>query len=721
MALPQNSIRIRDLERLDTPEKITAKQEVLFPGASNGTVKETYSIPINSLAEWLLLNHAANKDLSNLSDSGQSIINHKQDYFYDNPDNTDLNTFIKDGIYKVSIDGSVDCHTPNAITGYFIVSVDTAEDGTVEQQARELHTSPGNVYRRQRVNNIWTNWSMITQDMSNPTFINAPNIVNPGTQDNQAATIGQLNSKFADVFKTELYITEGLIVEGLPEYSNGTLTINSGTKYITNNSIGVSLGTAIVSTIPISGTFYVFIDEAQNIKTFTSFEKVLEFPETPVEGKLYYVIGSDVYKDSTNTYNLAPVGTVTDGSFSQTPSMNLLTVDSLLAAFETVGIDGKVDKEIGTLEENSQITSEFNYERKIMASNNTVDEEGNITNNYGASVTVKTKSGDDETSLQKDVAVEGFAKDGDKSSSFRLTPDGLLISLPRLSGESGVATETDLTEASNAIQEILKTKADKFQDPTGQTTDTWNMLNVWTELNDRILALSGSLAYLQANDFGDPAASENWQQTLTDYAKSEHPEWITIPNSVAVKNLWNNHVWIYSQETALWTDNGLGNVSDATAQLAGIMKLFQSTGTANDGAMSQTATTTAINEGSLKNNNTQRTISLTQESNAVTINLSKDWDVARINIADATETVTINVSAEAYESETLGDYPIARTWDLMVYGKMNQAITLNFTGKSNIHLNPEADFSALGAGTWTVFPVRISGDDLFANNGGSFS
>ena len=36
MSIPNQSVRIRDLERLQTPKDIAAKQEVLVPVASNG-------------------------------------------------------------------------------------------------------------------------------------------------------------------------------------------------------------------------------------------------------------------------------------------------------------------------------------------------------------------------------------------------------------------------------------------------------------------------------------------------------------------------------------------------------------------------------------------------------------------------------------------------------------------------------------------------------------
>jgi hypothetical protein len=154
------------------------------------------------------------------------------------------------------------------------------------------------------------------------------------------------------------------------------------------------------------------------------------------------------------------------------------------------------------------------------------------------------------------------------------------IGEPQLAAEPARKQELDSEAAARQNADAAELAAREAQD---------------LELSDRIAALSGAVAYLQAKNFGNPDGypvdtdttidppAYNWQDTLSNYAAAEHPEWqttdpntgnvaITVPNSVAVKNLWNNHVWIYSTETSLWTDNGQGNVSAFTNQLAGIIQ-----------------------------------------------------------------------------------------------------------------------------------------------------
>jgi hypothetical protein len=120
-------------------------------------------------------------------------------------------------------------------------------------------------------------------------------------------------------------------------------------------------------------------------------------------------------------------------------------------------------------------------------------------------------------------------------------------------------------------------KADKYLDGQTVVDPEYNYKRMDAELveiNDKFAALHGSVGYLQAHDFGDPAEDEDWQATLTDYAIGEYPGWEEngVPNAVAAKNLWNNHIWIYNTTTSSWTDNGLGNVAAMTNQLAGILK-----------------------------------------------------------------------------------------------------------------------------------------------------
>jgi hypothetical protein len=91
-------------------------------------------------------------------------------------------------------------------------------------------------------------------------------------------------------------------------------------------------------------------------------------------------------------------------------------------------------------------------------------------------------------------------------------------------------------------------------------------------IKQEIEAVQGVVTYLDGHDFGDPADDPDWQQTLTDYALGQVPEWETVPNSCDVVNLWDGHEWIYNIETERWIDWGLATVAPATPETAGVVR-----------------------------------------------------------------------------------------------------------------------------------------------------
>ena len=357
--LPKKSIRITDLTRLDTPTKVDEKQELLFPAACNQTEKDTFALPLNMLVEWLLLKHAADKSLSNLDEIGQAILDAKQDYFNKVTQNTDLNTFTTDGIWKVKLTGATECHAPGSGVGYYVVAVDSDEDGVIEQQARNLYESSGDIYHRQRVNGTWTGWGLITQDMGAPTFTEAPHVVNPGTTDDQLATIGQLNLKFSDIFQTEWRITEGVLVTGEATYAEGVLTLPVNSKYYTNDSMKVELPAASTINIASNVKKYVFADSTGQLRVWDNFVKVVETPTIIPAGTLVYNVYSDQYIDDSNIYGLCPIGVVDNGAFEQSDGIQFLNVANLKATLDALHVPLKVDKQIGTNEQNSIVSSDM--------------------------------------------------------------------------------------------------------------------------------------------------------------------------------------------------------------------------------------------------------------------------------------------------------------------------------------------------------------------------
>ena len=478
--LPKKSIRITDLTRLDTSAAIDSKQELLFPVACNQTEKDTFSMSINAFVTWLLLKHAADKDLSNLSDIGQAILDAKQDYFNKVPADTDLNTFTRDGIWKVRLNGTVECHAPESGVGYYVVSVDTDEDGVIEQQARNLNINSGNIYHRQRINGTWTGWGLITQDMGAPTFAEAPTVVTPGSRDDQLATIGQLNVKFSDIFQTEWRITEGVLVKGSPTYSSGVLTLPAGSKYYTNDSMKVENASAMTINIASNVKRYVFADSNGNLQAWENFAKVVEIPTIIPSGTLYYNIYTDEYVDTNGTYGLCPIGVVDNGSFAQAAGIQFLNVDNLRETLEALNVPYKVDKMLGTDIQNSVVTADSQYERQVSAGHYTSDGQGGWDLDYGAGVTVQSHEEDENNPGTYNKAPEAavYAEDNGVRTEINLTPSGgaTLTSPDTDNVAEKIATAKDLRE--------LETRALTFQGYIGTTapsSSTYNLQigNLW--------------------------------------------------------------------------------------------------------------------------------------------------------------------------------------------------------------------------------------------------
>lgn len=448
--LPKKSIRITDLTRLDTSTKIDNKQELLLPVASNQTEKDTFSMPLNSFVTWLLLKYAADRDLSNLSNIGQAIIDAKQDYFNKVTQDTDLNTFTQDGIWKVQLTGGTDCHAPGSGVGYFVVAVDTDENGLIEQQARNLNAASGDIYHRQRINGTWTAWALITQDMGSPVFTNAPTVINPGTNSDQLATIGQLNGKFNDIFQTQWYITEGLIIEGQPSYSGGVFTLPRNSVYYTNDSLKITLDADSTENIPSNVIAYVFADETGDINVWSNFEKVVEFPNIMLPDTLYYNVYTDQYADENGYFSLCPLGLVDNGIYTQTNSIQFLNVGNLKATLDALNVNEKVDIELGTDIQNSRVSSDTQYERQVSAGHYVSDGDEGWDLDYGAGLLVQSHSEDpnNEGTYNKDVLAVLYAQDNGLRTEINLTPSGgaTLTSADTNNVAEKIATAKDIRE-----------------------------------------------------------------------------------------------------------------------------------------------------------------------------------------------------------------------------------------------------------------------------------
>lgn len=519
MPLPKQSIRITDLTRLDTPEKIDAKQELLLPAACNQQDKDTFSIPLLTMVTWLLTKHAADRDLGNLSDIGQAILDAKQDYFNTNPENTDLNDFIKDGIYKVRGTGETDIHSPENGVGYFIVAVDTDNDGTIEQQARNLYQSPGNIYRRSRINGVWTNWALITQDMFSPTFTEAPTVTNPGTNANQLATIGQLEAQFANIFKTEYHITEGLLTKGDVSFVGTAVMITAGSQYITNDSITVNIAQDTNLPLSTTGTYYVFGQVDGTLRTWQNLEKVVEIPAVTKPNTLYYNIMTDQYTDGTNIYSLAPLGMLDNGAWTTTETIQFLNLANLQATLDALNIPQKVDRQIGDETQNSVVTSDTDYERTVSAGHYTKNPDDSVDLEYGAGMEVRThvSEGTGEEDV-KDVRTHLYATDGANSSDLHLTPERATLATPRQNGVAyDIATLKDIEDVQTTS---LTFKG--YVSPTEPDGAQFRLLvgNVWINSTNMptsfpvpvsVIKIWNGTAWVTATSTYEPAEFDFWR------------------------------------------------------------------------------------------------------------------------------------------------------------------------------------------------------------------
>jgi hypothetical protein len=134
------------------------------------------------------------------------------------------------------------------------------------------------------------------------------------------------------------------------------------------------------------------------------------------------------------------------------------------------------------------------------------------------------------------------------------------------------AAEAVVSDAHTQLQGYADNAASSAAASASSASDATAAAEAANAIKEEIQSVQGVVTYLDGHDFGDPADAEDWQQTLTDYALAQVPDWSSVPNSCDVVNLWDGIEWIYNIETEKWIAWGSATVTPATNEKAGIVK-----------------------------------------------------------------------------------------------------------------------------------------------------
>jgi hypothetical protein len=149
---------------------------------------------------------------------------------------------------------------------------------------------------------------------------------------------------------------------------------------------------------------------------------------------------------------------------------------------------------------------------------------------------------------------------------------------------------------------FLKTALTEAVEDAEQTKEAFNaaLADVKQDLNGVI----GRGGFIDVHDFGDPddtgayPTRADFQDALTEYALQETKETdpLEIYNGTKVTNSWNGNVWQLTNTPDTdppvfdWADRGPDSIADATAEVAGKSKLYDTTeGEHTDGSVTQAA------------------------------------------------------------------------------------------------------------------------------------
>lgn len=128
-----------------------------------------------------------------------------------------------------------------------------------------------------------------------------------------------------------------------------------------------------------------------------------------------------------------------------------------------------------------------------------------------------------------------------------------------------------------------------IDDSTISVNYSWssNKVNdITSDLRQKIQAVDGKSTILTPNDFGNPSdvTSEEFQNILTQYALDKTAN-ETVLNHTLVKNLYDNHEWVYNELLLSWVSLGESDISIASNHALGVVM-----GTSDDGTQNTIGT-----------------------------------------------------------------------------------------------------------------------------------
>ena len=470
-------LRIRELDYLDDPDKIDAVLNLVIAldtiiGSSHK--KHTYNTDILTFRDWLKKHGLADTDLSNLSEDGQTIIDHKYEFFRQ-PDDTDFNSLTKDGEYRVKISDAIDKHQPSVVAADTEWCVIVRAEGThVIQYVYSTDYSKDKRWYREAYDGGWSPYVLIQQSQTEPTFIN-PHV---GTQQQGDRTDRAASTEFVQIELDNREILENKLIGGgvfkatsdpMAEIDGTTVHIHGEVSYFQVNGMdelnrAANLKDILGDTdVDISGldleenNYRFYIDNSYQILVVdkslivNSFDKIGSF--TPVEGNLQFSPEENIYKrfidgDWTQV-KLAPLFDINNGEIEYIGNLNIPNLSTLLdiKPFIESMVSGFVRKVVMDDPADPHKISQINIDESgISLSQTYLDEDHELINSY----TLEMKNDDNGSYLRLQ-----YTSAGNRSFELLLGDGNISIKRPGWEEYSAVLTQRELDSVVATLQRRL--------------------------------------------------------------------------------------------------------------------------------------------------------------------------------------------------------------------------------------------------------------------------
>jgi len=408
-------LRIRDLSALLTPDQIDELLNLVIPldtQAGSSHKRRTYQTDILTFRSWLAQNGMANTDLSNLSEAGQEIIDHKYES-YQKEDDTDLNDITTTGRYFVKIGSSIDKNQPAVVAipiTWVVEVVAVEEENLVYQKVFSPQNQNDKVWFRLAYDGGWSPYVLVQQNQENPTF-KTPHISETplsGDRSDLAANTewvqGELDKR--DFIEPKLLL--GGIIDTAQEdpfsFEDGTLTTVANINLmITNGLDTVGRAANIKQILPPAEfeipdydeekSYRIFVDINNNLLAvdhtliYSELNDISEI--SPSEGGLWADLANNTYRyftdDDWTGIALAPLCDIVNGSVQKLGGLNLAPALSLRKIKDFVNertsqfvLKRVVDDEAAPRKE----TIVSNNPSSLTIAHNEYDEEGEVVGSY---------------------------------------------------------------------------------------------------------------------------------------------------------------------------------------------------------------------------------------------------------------------------------------------------------------------------------------------------